>query len=173
MIKLKLLLEGRYDYGCLMCIIPEEYSKKILDFNYSLITDGSLYKDGKKFGREVECHTTIKYGFTKSYTEEQMKRMLKDIKPFKIKVTGISLFENDDFDVVKLDVKSDVLNKLYDKFSKLPNEDEYDEYHPHITLCYVRKGLGKKFIKKQKRFSSIPITTIQYSNKGEKTYYNL
>lgn len=173
MIKLKLLLEGRYEYGCLMAIIDDEYARKILDFNYKLIPDKFIYKDGKDYGREHHPHITIKYGFTKSYTEEQMKRMLKDIEPFHIRVTGISLFENDKFDVVKFDVKSKELDKLNNKFSKLPNEDEHPEYHPHITLAYVKKGSGKKFIKHKKTFSNIPVKFIQYSDKGEKSFYNL
>lgn len=173
MISLRLLLEGRYEYGCIMAIIDEEYARKILDFNYGLIDDKFLYKEGKEYGREQHVHITIKYGLTKSYTEEQMKKMLKEVKPFKVKVTGVSIFENDDYDVVKLDVKSDILEKLHDKFSKLPNEDEHPIYHAHISLAYVKKGMGKKFVKKQKRFSNIPVNAVKYSDKGEKTFYNL
>jgi 2'-5' RNA ligase len=173
MISLKLLLEGRYDYGCLMGIIDEEISRKILDFNYNLIEDKHLYKDGKNYGREHHPHVTIKYGFTKSYTEKQMKKMLGKIKPFKVKVTEIDIFENDKCDVIILNIKSDVLEKLNKKFSELPNEDEYPNYKPHITLAYVKKGTGKKFIKNSKTFSNVPIKYIQYSDKGEKTFYNL
>jgi len=173
MIKLKLLLEGRYEYGCIMAIIDDEYIRKILDFNYNLIPDKSLYISGREYGREQNPHVTIKYGLTKSYSEEQMKRMLSKVKPFKIQVVGLSTFENDKFDVVKFDVKSPALDKLNAQFSKLPNEDKYPEYHPHITLAYCLPGLGKKFIKKQKTFSNIPINFIKYSDKGEKTLYNL
>jgi 2'-5' RNA ligase len=173
MIKLKLLLEGRYDYGCVMAIVDEEFARKILDFNYDLIDEDSLYKKGKDFGREQHCHVTVKYGLTKSYSETQIKRMLKDVSPFKLKITGLSLFENEDFDVVKFDVKCKELEKLNEKLSKLPNEDSYPDYHPHLTLAYVKKGLGKKFVKKNKTFSNVPINYIQYSDAGDKSYYNL
>lgn len=173
MLKLKLLLEGAYDYGCLMAFIDDDTSKKILDFNYSIIPENDLYKEGTEYGRECRPHVTIKFGFTKSYSEEKMNDFLKNIKPFKIKIKELSLFETDKYDVVKFDVISDELNKLHKRFSKLPNEDEHPEYHPHITLAYVKKGMGKKFIKKKKTFASIEIKTLQYSDKGEKTFYNL
>jgi len=174
MISLRLLLEGRYDYGCLMAVVSDEYKRKILDFSYQLIDDKFLYKEGTDYGREHDIHVTIKYGLTKSYTEEQMKRMLKDVRPFKIQIRGLSLFEDDGkFDVVKFDVSSKELEKLHDKFSKLPNEDKYTEYHPHVTLAYVRSGMGKRFMNKHKKFSNIPINFIKYSDKGNKSFYNL
>jgi 2'-5' RNA ligase len=143
MIKLKLLLEGKYEYGCLMANIVDEHARKILDLNYDLIDEKSLYKKGSEYGRESQCHVTIKYGFTKSYSDSEMKKHIKSIKPFKINTTRISIFENDDFDVVKLDVSSKILHDLNEKFSELPNEDEHPKYHPHITLAYVKKGMGK------------------------------
>ena len=173
MIKLKLLLEGKYDYGCLMAILNQDVAKKIIEFNYSLIDDKYLYKEGSEYGREVHPHTTIKYGLTKSYSFDKMSEMLKSVKPFRIKINGVSIFENDKFDVVKLDIGGKELHDLHDKFSELPNEDEYDEYHPHITLAYVKPGMGKKFINKRKKFASVLIKNLEYSDKGDKTFYNL
>jgi 2'-5' RNA ligase len=176
MIKLKeLLLEGqKNDYGCLMAMVNDIYSRKILNFNYDLIDEESLHVKGNDYGRECNCHVTLKYGFTKNYTDSEMKKIISKIKPFTIRVSGISLFEGDGFDVVKMDVKSDILHKINGDLSKLPNEDKHPIYHPHLTLEYVKKGLGKKFIKQQKKFSNIPINTLLYSKiNGEKVYYNL
>lgn len=173
MIMLKLLLEGKYDYGCIMAMIDQDTSKEILDFNYSTIKENDLYINGDQFGRETHPHITVKYGLTKSYSEKKMKDILKSIKPFKLKIKGISLFENEDFDVIKLDVESEDLMKLNEKISKLPNEDKYPEYHPHLTLAYVKKGKGKKYINEKPKFGEVIISNLEYSDKGEKIFFNL
>lgn len=173
MIKLKLLLEAKYKYGCVMCLVDQDTTKKILNFNYSLIDDKHLYGAGSDKGRETTVHITAFYGLTKSYSENKMQEFLKGVKPFKVKINGLSIFENDDFDVVKLDVSSKELSALNNKFSKLPNENEFPDFKGHITLAYVKKGMGKKFITKKKKFSNITINTIDYSDKGEHSYFNL
>ena len=173
MIKLKLLLEGQYDYGCVMAYIDEDAVKKIIEFGLKTIDDNIIYDKNNEFGREYHPHVTIKFGLTKNYSQEKMKEFLKSIKPFEIKIKGMSIFENDDFDVVKLDVESDVLKKLNKKFSKLPNEDEHPEYHPHLTLAYVKKGKGNKFIDKKVPFTTLSVSTIVYSDCGDKMHFDL
>ena len=175
MINLKLLVEGKYDYGCVMAKIDSESAKKILDFNYKFIGEEYLYtEDGdSSYGREVDLHTTIKYGLVNSYNEEQMKHLLRNVTPFDIQVRGLSIFENTNFDVLKFDVESPVLHQLHEQFSYLPNHDEHPEYHPHMTLAYVRKGLAERFLKTPSKFARVPVNMIVYSDRGEKTYYNL
>lgn len=177
MIKLKSLIdEGvKYEYGCVMACIDGDYKSKILQFNNSIISDEIIYdNEEKEFGREKDPHVTIKFGLTESYTKEEMEEMLKDVSPFIIKIKGLSIFESDDFDVVKLDVSGEKLTELNKKFSKLPNEDEHPEYHPHCTMAYVKSGEGKKFDKRQSnKFSDITIGRIVYSDMGSKTYYTL
>lgn len=173
MIKLKLLLEGKYEYGCVMAYVDEDMAKKILEFNLKTIDDKILYKEGDEYGREFHPHVTIKYGLTKSYSKEKMEEMLKSVYKFNVKIKGMSVFENEKFDVVKLDIESDMLEKLNKKFSKLPNEDEHPEYHPHLTLAYVKKGEGEKFVKDIDKFDKVPIAAIVYSDKGEKLHFDL
>jgi hypothetical protein len=71
-----------------------------------------------------------------------------DPVPIRIKLGATTLFENDDkpYDVVKIDVESADLAHLNSWVAnKLECTDKYPEYHPHITLAYVKKGLGKKY----------------------------
>jgi len=64
-----------------------------------------------------------------------------------VKISKISIFESEDYDVVKYDIP---LTKQILEYRKMlenfPYTDEYGEYHPHMTIAYVTKGAGKKYI---------------------------
>jgi 2'-5' RNA ligase len=173
MINLQLLLEGRYDYGCVMGRLDEETSHKILEFNNRLIGEDVLYTEEENHGREVTSHVTIKFGLTESYSQEQMREILREIRSFMLEVRGTSLFENKSHDVVKFDVEGKELRALNEIFCKLPNEDSHPEYNPHMTLAYVRKGMGKNFVRESQRFARVLVNMIEYSDRGVKSYYNL
>ncbi len=52
-----------------------------------------------------------------------------------------------EYDVVKIDVHSDDLVRLNGVISYgTPVTDTHPKYQPHITLAYVKPGLGKKYI---------------------------
>lgn len=173
MISLMRLVEGRYDYGCVMACIQEDVASKLLDFNYKMVKEEHIFQEGDKYGREKHPHVTIKYGLVNSYTEEQMKHLLRNVTPFNIQVRGLSIFENEQFDVLKFDIDSPVLHQLHEQFSYLPNHDEHPEYHPHMTVAYVKKGMGKQFVREARQVANIPVKTIVYSDRGDRTYYNL
>jgi hypothetical protein len=48
--------------------------------------------------------------------------------------------------VLKLDVDCDVLHKVNKELSKLPHTTEYPNYKPHVTIAYLKPGLGKKYL---------------------------
>ena len=179
MINLEYLLNekyGDYSYGCIMVKVDEASSRLLFEFGTKIIDDNILYTDETQkdsFGREKDMHVTVKYGLTQSYTKEQMKHLLKNVVPFNIQVKGISVFENERFDVVKFDIDGKELRALNELFSKLPNQDSHPKYKPHLTLGYVHKGMGKRFIKPVSKFATIPVKILEYSDRGEKTYYNL
>lgn len=175
MISLMRLIENRYEYGCVMANVDEEAARKIIDFNYKTISEDILYinENDDSFGREQHPHVTIKYGLVQSYTENQIRQLLRQVTPFNIQVRGLSIFENENFDVVKFDVDGPELRKLNEIFSNLPNHDEYPTYNPHMTVAYVKKGMGKRFAKTPGKVAKIPIRTIVYSDRGNRTYINL
>lgn len=165
--------DHKYEYGCVMAILEEYSAKKILALNRKLIPDGVLYEEpGEEFGREKEPHITVKFGLTKTYSKKEMGEAISKIKPFKIKLVGISVFQNEKFDVIKIDVESKKLERYNKIFSKLPNEDEHPIYHPHLTLAYVKPGNGKRFIIKLKPIE-VEINKMKYSNPVGKYFYDL
>lgn len=166
-------MDKKYEFGCVMAVLDDVISKAILEFNKKLIPDKFLYNDEtNNFGRETEAHCTIKFGLTDHYKKDVMGKLIEVISPFKATLESIGIFENPKFDVVKFNVKSDVLERLNKLFSKLPNEDEHPIYHPHLTLAYVKPGEGKKFLKEFKPIE-VEINRIKYSNPEGKYYYDL
>lgn len=174
MISMVRLVEGRYDYGCVMARIDEEAARKILDFNNRTITNEMLYEEeGYGYGREITPHITIKFGLTESYTEEQMKQLLSKVVPFNVEIGGVSIFENEKFDIVKFDIEGKEIRELNEMFSQLPNEDKHPIYHPHLSLAYVKRGLGQRFTKTPSKHAFVPVNMIEYSDGGSKSYYHL
>ncbi len=164
----------KHEYGCIMAILEQSFAEKVVKLGKKLIPNEILYEEpGEEFGREMEPHITIKFGLTKIYSKEKMGEAISKIKPFQVTLIGISIFQNEKFDVVKIDAESEKLKRYNKIFSKLPNEDEHPIYHPHLTLAYVFSGSGKKFENKFHNPIEVLISQIKYSNPEGKYYYNL
>jgi 2'-5' RNA ligase len=162
------------DKGCLMAMVDKEYAAPLNRFGDKLIPESQLYKVGSEFGREKECHCTIRYGFFPDLNELQLRRVLEIAKPFIITITGIDKFENpkEGFDVVKFTVESPVLRQLNAYTKQFPNEDKYPTYRAHMTIAYVKPDSFTKVVTGMN--IQIPIRRICYSPaKGEKSYYDL
>lgn len=130
--------------GYIMIKTPIENWKDI-----TLIIDPiDIYDDSEnKYGIELNPHVTIIYGINEEECPiGDIKNKLKNHHPFKIKVNGIGIFHNDKFDVVKLNVeKTKELQMVFNDLNTLPNSNEFPDYSPHITIGYVKPGLGKKY----------------------------
>ena len=120
----------------------EKHLKLISDF----IDKEDIYEE---YGIEEEAHVTVLYGFNQTVTKKNIKPVMEDKCIFHtdIEFVGISLFENEKYDVIKLDVKSEKLNE-YNKFfsENFPFESNFPDYKPHLTIAYVKSGLGKKYV---------------------------
>ncbi len=104
------------------------------------IPDSSLAPDG----RETEPHVTALYGLHDEDPAE-VKQVVSRHAPVKGRLGFATLFRNDEHDVVKLDVHSPGLHALNADLKKLPNSNSHPDYHPHLTLAYVKSGEGEKF----------------------------
>lgn len=163
----------KFEFGCVMGLIDSDTSKTLLEISKKLIPDDVLFhEEGQEYGRENECHITVKFGLTNHYSKEAMGKVMEKIEPFSAVLEKIDLFSNPKFDVVKYNVVSEELNKLNKLFSKLPNKDEHPIYHPHLTIAYVKPGEGKRFLKKFTPIE-VKISRMKYSNPIGKYYYNL
>ena len=61
------------------------------------------------------------------------------------------------------------------ELSKLPHTTDYPKYHPHMTVAYLKKGMGKKYIEKldSTKKELKPMYIIYSHPSGKKTKINL
>jgi hypothetical protein len=162
-----------YDYGCVMVEVPVSNWNEIT----SIINKDDLYEvEGENYGIQDNPHLTLLYGLKPNITKEQVEQVLEksvDGEKIEIEIENIGLFENDNFDVVKFNIKkTEQLQKLFNSLSELPNENTFPDYNPHMTIAYVKKGLGKKYTKTYSHKVSSNDICYSMAN-GEKIYFEI
>ena len=127
-------------------------------------------------GIENECHITLLYGLHDDVTNDKVKEIIKNFlsTPIQVELSGLSCFSNDEYDVIKFDVESDILHQINAELKKLPYTTQFDEYHPHMTLAYVKKGAGEKYKQIFDQKPKLTMGKIVYSDVNKsKTNWNL
>jgi hypothetical protein len=163
-----------YKYGCVMIDIPVSNWNEIT----STIESDDVYNEpgDHTYGIQKDPHVTILYGLHEEVTDEMVKSVFEDFDgEVSIEVNGIDIFENKDYDVVKFNVVPDGdLLELHNRLSKFPNSNEYPDYKPHITIAYVKKGTGKKYVNPDYKYSVKNANKVVYSKpSGQKTYFEI
>lgn len=165
-----------YQYGCVMVYFDfdkDEWSKIL-----GIIDVDDLYepKDETGFGKEYEPHATILYGLHTDVPDDDIIDEINKIKKPIIKLGKVSAFENEKFDVLKIDIESDDLHKLNKSFKKFPNTNDYPSYHPHTTIAYVKPKMAEKYIKKLNDLNIIvfePDKIVYSKANGDKQFFDI
>ena len=144
-------LGSEYDFSSTHFLLPKELAEKIVRWAVENIPEDQIVHDEKDPGTkgiQLESHITLKYGL-KTDNFEEVKKALEIEKAPHVKFNKTSFFEPEgkDYDVVIIPVESEDLQKLNEKLcSQVEHEDlQFKEYHPHVTVAYVKKGLGKTY----------------------------
>jgi 2'-5' RNA ligase len=130
--------------------LPPSVAREVRALGQKLIPDLALYTDPEdpSYGREENPHVTVKYGLHDE-TPEKVRALLRREPPVTVTLGKTSTFpaKNDaPCDVVKIDVGSKDLRRLNKAVGEgVKVTDTHPEYVPHVTLAYVKKGLGEKF----------------------------
>lgn len=165
---------SEYQYGCVMIEVPVSNWDEIT----SSIDSKDIYteSDDSTYGIQSNPHLTLLYGLHDNVTLEQVKSVFDNFDgDINIEVNGIDIFENEKFDVVKFNVNPQgSLQYLFDELSKLPNSNQFSDYKPHITIGYVNKGTGKKYVKPDYKYQVKNVDNLTYSMaNGEKVYFEI
>lgn len=161
-------------FGCVMIETPIDNWEDILNS----IDSDDIYiesKDGEPHGLSKYPHLTLLYGLHEGVSSDDIWSVIGEIKtPINITINGIDIFQNEEYDVLKLNVqKTNILQSLHNKLLKFPNSNEFDDYKPHITISYLKKGTGEKYIGKFTETLS-DLRNIVYSTaSGEEFKYSL
>jgi hypothetical protein len=131
-----------YPYGCVMLYFDDSNVKDI----HSQIDPDDLYIEGDGFGIEGEPHCTLLYGLHNNVTDDDVIGVLNNHSFGTCKAHNLSCFENEKYDVLKFDVDGDGLFNVNDDLKQFPYTTDYPDYHPHMTIAYLKPGKGKKYI---------------------------
>lgn len=143
-----ILDKSTHEYSCVLYYLPNDISNEIYDWGMKNISNKELYvEEDENYGREKYIHCTVLYGIH-DQTSSSSKKIIKNIKPFKIKLGKITAFTTSDkYDVLKIDVKSVKLHNFNKSLKgNLEVTETYPEYKPHITIAYLKKGFSEKYI---------------------------
>jgi 8-oxo-dGTP pyrophosphatase MutT (NUDIX family)/2'-5' RNA ligase len=152
------------DYGCLMLKLNIGNWSDVL----KLISKDDLYEvPNENYGYEENPHVTVLYGFHDNINVNQLKNITNNfVIPIVIKAKDISIFEGEEYDVVKMSCESEVMSILNEISKMFPYTSDFPDYRPHCTIAYVKKGLGKNYIKSFTKPMIFKSNIFQYSDKN-------
>ena len=134
------LNEGtKYKYGCAML----QFDFPDMKLFHEKIEEDDLTSSGI----ENDPHVTLLYGLHSDEIEDgDVIDVCQSIKIGPMDLHNISLFENEDYDVLKFDVRSNFLHKINEKLTDFPHTTDFPDYHAHATIAYLKSGKGKKYV---------------------------
>lgn len=127
-------------------------------------------KKDNQYGFEKESHVTLAPCLDSDVNINKLKELLLPLKEYKCILNNISIFENDNYDVLKADVKCPNMHKTYNKIKEnFELHSAYKEYHPHMTIAYMQKGMADKYKKKMlDKIEELTPTSFDFSYTNDK-----
>lgn len=143
------MLNVKYDYSSVHVDVPSPLAGDIIVWGKKHILDEDVYVTNKdpSYGREDEIHVTILYGLHSERPDHVIK-LIGQSGTIRAKLGAVGVFTNPyKFDVVMIDIVSPDLCELNNILTKNVNHtNRYGDYHPHITVAYIKKGRGNKYL---------------------------
>lgn len=146
-----------YSKGCVMAYLDD--LKPEIENIQSKIEADELYEEqeDRTYGLEDEPHVTVLYGIHSDEVEDEKVLELIEKMDWKqpIKIGKPSLFENEKFDVLKLEADAEWLNEANKELcEKLPYSSDFPDYKAHVTIAYLKPGTGKKVVERLGEFGT-------------------
>ena len=160
--------KSNYDFSCAMLYLDFPEMSEL----HSQIEKEDVYVDPQDstFGLETEPHVTLLYGLHSNVGLDKVEPIVCEPTYSTVKAHNASLFENDKYDVLKFDIKGDQLAEVNSKLKQFPFTSDFPDYHPHMTVAYLKKGMGKKYVDqlKGKEYQIHPSHAVYSMANGEK-----
>lgn len=150
--------KAEYKYASTQFDMPDNIIRLVQSLQAQIDTADLTEEDGL----EANPHVTIKYGLTND-DPEGVRYIARQFQPFYISLGDVSLFTNDKFDVVKIEIEGDTLRQLNKAIAGLGSVDTHPGYNPHLTLAYVKPGTGEKYLSLSAPHQSVMVSTISFS----------
>lgn len=118
---------------------------------------------------ETNPHFTVIYGLKPDKISEAAL-ITMSYKPDFVTIENIEIFEQEEYNIcVALLKKTNRILELREEVLKYPHfEQEFPDYKPHITLCYLKKDFDYSEMKEifQKNFinKSLQVTGVEVDN---------
>jgi 2'-5' RNA ligase len=162
---------GDYDYASTQVNLSKSIAKRVMDWGRENIPDEDISTTEENTGREDAPHITVLYGIV-DQAPQQVIDLLQGKPAVRATLGKTTLFENDEYDVVKISVESEDLAEFQEiLWDGVEHESDYPEYKPHVTVAYVKAGCGSSYAGSTD-FEGTEITfdTVVFSaSDGEKT----
>lgn len=121
--------------------LPEALIKQIRSVQITIPRD--ILYDGEddifvEDGIQLQLHITLLYGIDNNI---DISSIISKYPEINIKAVDIDYFDSENYTVAIVKHESAELTKLYDELkANIENKDIYDEYTPHTTIVYLKKG---------------------------------
>jgi 2'-5' RNA ligase len=136
---------AKHDYATTHVELPGPLAKEVLSLG-SQIDKNDLHIGETPTGLEKKPHITVRYGLGNG-DSAKVRGLLKDERPASIQLKGLSLFHQKGYDVLKVDVESEDLRRINGTIkNNTDSADTHPKYNPHVTVAYLKKGTGQKYM---------------------------
>lgn len=104
--------------------------------------EGDLQEEDTNIPAEEHPHFTVMYGLTEKGMDTDLKTLCKEYVPKEVKIDSITNFDSEDKNIIVAELeKTPELEEMHNVFLAQDHyEQEFDEYRPHVTLCYINKN---------------------------------
>lgn len=154
--------------------VKSPLKETIYNWGLNNISDHDIFPD---LARSDDLHCTILYGI-KEEDPYHIEKVLVGEPSFEVTLGDISIFDNELFDVLKIDVHSKDLYQLYNIASRsITHKSSYKNFSPHITIAFMKKQKGKQVLNKinKKEFfgTKYKVNKLCFNRNDKKRFINL
>ena len=152
-------------FGCVMLY----FNAPALEIIQESINEDDIHENGL----ENDPHITLLYGLHDTVSLEEVEEIINNYTFGYTFFSDLSLFECEEYDVLKFNpFPTYKFRRINEELRTLPNTVTFDEYIPHMTVAYLKKGRGKKYTDIQVLFEVKP-KYVMYSLSDSITQFKI